>query len=75
MTQPACQSRAQAALPDELVEMMARAAYERSRFIGCTRPPWEQLEPSYQAEARADQRAALLAAVGAGRITINGSAG
>lgn len=56
-------TRAQAAAPPaELIERMASAAYERSRFPGCTRPPWEQLEPSYRAEARADQVAAIQAA-------------
>lgn len=66
MTQPFTTRAEASAPPAHLVEVQTKAAYERSRFPGCSRPPWELLEPTYQAEARADQVAAILAAEAAG---------
>lgn len=66
MTAPAYTTRAEAeAPPAHLIETMARAAYEDMR-PGTTLPPWERVEPSYHAEARKNQAAALLAAEAAG---------
>lgn len=66
MSEPTFTTRAQAAGPPaELVEIMAKGAYDRTRR-GRSLPPWDQVTPAYAEATREEQRAALSAAVTAG---------
>lgn len=62
MSQPAYITRAQADPRRQLVELMASAAYERSRPRGSSRPPWPQTEEQWRQDSRDQMEAALTAA-------------
>lgn len=63
-------TRDQAALPDDLVELMARAAYEAGRPVGSGRPDWPRCTPEWREAATREMRDALAAAIAAGRLSV-----
>jgi hypothetical protein len=71
VTAPAYTTRAQAAAPDAfLVRLMASAAWEAERFPGCSRRPFDETTPEWQAAACKAMAAAVVAAEATGyRVT------
>lgn len=57
------------ATPD-LVELMARTAYEQVTCHGRTLPPWGECTETWRASVRREMEAAVNAAIAAGKIEV-----
>lgn len=58
-------------LPRHLIELMARAGYERGRRAAPSLPQWEGATEYWREAACAEMEAAVLAAVAAGRLVVS----